>query len=282
MTVSVCTTKHISFQSIDQMQMICEPLFSHLPVKIFEYSRFYPNGMRCELCTHAEHLENAFVKAKNMVGVYTPSFVPTNTRIIIVEDWIETIPAQSRQRISEQLVSQRSLFNIGNELVISQINDNYHEYFHFYCDAKDRSVLNILLGAMPLLEHFILYFLNEAHDLIQASIEQPLVQPWKTPPGKPSGERDLQLPKKADFLAATQIKRFYLPNADDSDYLSERELACAKLLVHGMTAKEIALSLEISPRTVEVHINSIKDKLGCTWKSEVARQLIKLGINKVL
>lgn len=282
MSANVCTSKHISFQSVDRMQAICEPLFKHLPVKIFEYSRFYPNGMRCELCTHAEHLENAFVKAKNMVGVYTPSFVPMNARIVIVEDWIETIPVHARQRISEQLVSQRRLFNIGNEVVISQINDDYHEYFHFYSDANDRSVLNIMLAAMPLLEHFILYFLNEAHDLIQASIAQPLVEPWQKAPAAPTGKMDLPIPNEDEFLSATQIKRFYLPDAKDKVYLSERELACAKLLVRGMTAKEIAITLAISPRTVEVHINKIKDKLGCTWKSEVARQLIKLGVNKLL
>lgn len=43
--------------------------------------------------------------------------------------------------------------------------------------------------------------------------------------------------------------------------LSARELECTLLLTRGSSFKEIASQLDISPRTVEIHIKNIKDKM---------------------
>lgn len=51
--------------------------------------------------------------------------------------------------------------------------------------------------------------------------------------------------------------------------LSERETDCARLLVQGKTIKEIANQLDITSRTVEVHLTNIKLKTGIQYKSEL-------------
>ena len=72
-----------------------------------------------------------------------------------------------------------------------------------------------------------------------------------------------------------QVNKLYL---DAKNYLTKRELECAKKLVSGYTAKEIAENLHLSSRTVEVYINSIKNKTGCHFKSQLTKKLINLGI----
>jgi DNA-binding CsgD family transcriptional regulator len=57
------------------------------------------------------------------------------------------------------------------------------------------------------------------------------------------------------------------------DGLSHRESETLFFLLRGHTAKEIGKHLEISNRTVETHIESIKNKLDCQTKKEI----IELG-----
>lgn len=53
--------------------------------------------------------------------------------------------------------------------------------------------------------------------------------------------------------------------------LSTRELECLRLIAAGKTYKESAYTLQLSPRTVEAHINNIKAKLGINSKSELLK-----------
>lgn len=52
-------------------------------------------------------------------------------------------------------------------------------------------------------------------------------------------------------------------------YLTQREREVLSYVVRGKTAKEIANRLSISRRTVEHHINALKFKTNCHYKSEL-------------
>lgn len=58
-----------------------------------------------------------------------------------------------------------------------------------------------------------------------------------------------------------------------SQHLTLRESDCVKLLLKGHKFKEIANIMNLSPRTIETHINNIKTKLNCRDKAEL---IIKL------
>lgn len=62
-------------------------------------------------------------------------------------------------------------------------------------------------------------------------------------------------------------------------YLSKRQMACARLLLSGMTMKEIAARLNLSHRTVESYIENIKTKMRCQNKTELILKLSEL-VNK--
>lgn len=67
-----------------------------------------------------------------------------------------------------------------------------------------------------------------------------------------------------------------LPKMGKLSELSARELDCARQVVLGHTAREIADILCVSSRTVEFHIKNIKEKLGCAKKSELIHLLVML------
>ena len=63
--------------------------------------------------------------------------------------------------------------------------------------------------------------------------------------------------------------------------LSERERQCLKLFLLGKSAKETAIDLSLSPRTIEFYFENIKNKLACRDKASVfsfGRELENLGL----
>lgn len=51
--------------------------------------------------------------------------------------------------------------------------------------------------------------------------------------------------------------------------ITDRELNCLALIAKGYTMKAVALRLEISPRTVEMHLQNIKEKFGFSTKNQL-------------
>lgn len=60
------------------------------------------------------------------------------------------------------------------------------------------------------------------------------------------------------------------------EQLTRREKDCAQYLCLGMSAREIAIRLNLSKRTVEYYITNMKDKLLVSSKSELVMKLVDL------
>lgn len=65
---------------------------------------------------------------------------------------------------------------------------------------------------------------------------------------------------------------------DVLDRISPRELEVLKLLLAGESNKSIALVLDISPRTVEVHRANMMKRLEVTSFAELVRVALSAGI----
>ncbi|MEM7209678.1 MAG: response regulator transcription factor [Pseudomonadota bacterium] len=60
--------------------------------------------------------------------------------------------------------------------------------------------------------------------------------------------------------------------------LSEREIEVLTLLAQGLTNKQIAKQLALSPRTVETHRANVKQKLGAASFAEMLRFAVEQGL----
>ena len=54
--------------------------------------------------------------------------------------------------------------------------------------------------------------------------------------------------------------------------LTERESDVLRLVVDGLTSRQIATRLVLSPRTVESHVSSVLRKLGVRNRAEAAQR----------
>lgn len=84
----------------------------------------------------------------------------------------------------------------------------------------------------------------------------------------------------AEQLAGTMLEATHgrLKESAPTLALTAREREVLQLLAEGMAVKEIAASLDLSPRTVEFHRYNITDKLGLKTVAELTRYAVKHGI----
>ena len=91
---------------------------------------------------------------------------------------------------------------------------------------------------------------------------------------------DLAMPRR---LAAHVIRtlsaggRAPTASGDAFESLSSREEEVLQLLSRGLTDREIAEALTISPRTVETHVSNLLHKLGVRNRAEAARRYSTRG-----
>jgi DNA-binding CsgD family transcriptional regulator len=64
------------------------------------------------------------------------------------------------------------------------------------------------------------------------------------------------------------------------DKLSSRQSECLHYLVRGMTAKQIAQTLNLSHRTVEFYLDNLKVKLQCKTKAELVNKAFEMGFGR--
>jgi DNA-binding CsgD family transcriptional regulator len=83
--------------------------------------------------------------------------------------------------------------------------------------------------------------------------------------------------KQAQFKRATLGEPARLSKNEEGVYLTKKELECIHWMIKGKSSYETGIILCISPRTVEVHINSIKRKLNCYKQFQLGYILGKYG-----
>lgn len=91
--------------------------------------------------------------------------------------------------------------------------------------------------------------------------------------GEQSFSRSLLEISKLGLLSPSQIISNH-----HGIYLSKRETEIAHYLMHGKTAKHIAIILGLSQRTVEKHLEHIKIKMKVSTKSELIEKLMSMKL----
>jgi len=69
-----------------------------------------------------------------------------------------------------------------------------------------------------------------------------------------------------------------MASLNNSNPLSEREMEVLKLLVEGLSNKQIARRLSICPSTVKTHIRHIMDKLGAVDRTNAAVKAVRQSL----
>ncbi len=158
-------------------------------------------------------------------------------------------------------------------LLIDQVHDGI-EGFGFSSNSDNEHQLSLLINELPLLRLFCKYFRNENPALF-ALLEANKIDLLKLLGNVYSEEGPPVLP-----VTKYRNSLIHNPGLHNSKSLTNRESEVLKLYFIGNSPKQISSKLYRSKRTIEHHIERIKEKLDCPAKYDLmikARELEKIG-----
>lgn len=157
-------------------------------------------------------------------------------------------------------------FGIENPMIIFQKYDNRLESFFF--DLRHEKAHEKFINHFDIFENFIFYYKDKAKDLLKKARENPLIVPEKyfnpaihSKKTLTSNEKMIFDPEGIAQGNKPLPKQYSLSYLNHNYSISTREYQCLSLLAHGAKIKNIAEALNLSPRTIETHLNSLKKKL---------------------
>jgi DNA-binding CsgD family transcriptional regulator len=164
---------------------------------------------------------------------------------------------------------------IKHIFTIIQKSKNHCDLYHFASNQSSLSTNQIYYNNYDLLLMFIHFFKNMIKNSKQISqayqLKIGLTQDIIYQPGLQKSIINAK-PERINFISA--IMNNILQDQDLTSLnlpLTKKELLCLELTVKGYTAEEIATLFYLSRRTIEEHLNNIKQKLGFKKKSELRK-----------
>lgn len=246
---------HFIYTSCAETRAICQPLFSNFDINMFNYYRFYKSGHLYGLITTPElvqhHFSNDFVLTHQLEG----SSLKDKFHFILIPD--------SNDGFSQVDYDYRQYFDVSYPLYLYECEQDYFDLYFFHYSGTGSFSFDHYFSNFNHLEKWKLEFKEIAADLLNTAKEHRILIPEHR---RPNSHNYKLSPYKQ------------IPNKDMSVQFTKREYECLFLMVRGQTAKEIGLCLDVSPRTVESHIENIKVKLDVSRRSQLISKVMKLGL----
>jgi DNA-binding CsgD family transcriptional regulator len=234
------THKAIIRQSAD-IGAIMQPVLQKHGMTYFNYFKHYTNGKVIACFTHHDLAEHFFRNDHLKQALAAPKEYlakPVNYYIWLLKDW------------GDVLLDSAVYFNVFNGITIAKVNADSVEYFGFGSTLDNTAIINnFYLNNLDLLETYCDYFKTGAARLINRCESNNII---------------------------LDTSNFNYSEGAFNTQLSERQIDCGMLLLKGISYKDIGKKLNLSVRTVETHVESMKIKLSCNNKTELVVKLIEM------
>lgn len=233
--------EQIALSKCEDIAAIMLPHLHKHGITVFNYYRMYFDGSVIRFSSDRAWTEHFFNKDYiNKLAVPSSYLQKTlNYFIWLIDD------------CPEMLLDAAVNFNTSNGISIAQRQPDSIEYFCFATTRDNRAIVNnFYINNLELLLQYCAFFKEKAEPLLKV------------------GENNRIITTNAINLMEKNNSTQLLQRKYNSG-LSNRQFDCASFLLKGLTQKEIALQLNISPRTVETYINQLKVKFSCRNKSEL-------------
>jgi DNA-binding CsgD family transcriptional regulator len=228
------------------MKQICQPLLA-AGITFFDYARMYDDGSCVLLSNRSEVITDLF-KMESPVFAHVPEHL-WNRKIYYL------IP--ERGPYQKTMHEMRMRHDLAHGFDMFESKPGYVEVCCFASSPSNEQIVNYYLNNIDRLENFRAFFKETAAGIISAADKQKITLPEHM---------------RLNFCSGSYKKGCDIP-------YTEKELQVARLLVRGKTAREIASILQRSPRTIEHHIEALKNKTGALSKSELIEILLSINSN---
>ncbi len=261
---------HIALNAAHDISEICKPL-KILGIISFNYVKTYHDGSQINLSTSSEWVEHFYLKKYYQIGSFERHPKKHASGYVL---WTEL----SGQEIFSDA---RTYFHVDHGITVIDKQPDGCDFYSFGTTVDNASIITFYLNNIDLLRRFIIYFKDRASSLIKKARTEKIILPKLFDEHQFPDEQEKYMLSdiKGQFINAIKIKNFNLSNDLEGEVLKKAQLNCLVGITQGKTAKEIAQCFNLSYRTVEGHINKLKERFNCNSKSELLEKLYKNGLD---
>ncbi len=258
---------HVTFTSVGVIQELIKPL-KGIGLNYFTFDRTYNDGSHLRLTSSGEWIEHYYRQKLYDVAIFEkdPSKFKNG---VVFWSWLKRAP----------VYSEAALYDIDHGLTITQSHKAYCDFYHFGTSCNTPILESTLSSKLNQLYKFIALFQQKTYPLICEAELTRFILPIKSNIEHEISE--LSILNNSDIFEHGEIKRFYLGDEFDNNYLTGKELEVLTYLYNGHRQISIANLLFISEKIVEKHIENIKNKLSCRTMFELGALTHSLGINNI-
>jgi DNA-binding CsgD family transcriptional regulator len=248
----------------DKMKSFCSPLVQTFGLTHFFHAKVTSSGGFVGINLNREWEEYFFSDKSNLL------IWPDKCQSYKVRDGIRLLQETEGESLNKLLVTAQKDYSLNFSLQFVEKTNHETNMYGFALNSSSLLQHMALLKEMPLLRLFIKRFQEEFKELYTSldknkvdlpSLLGPSFYNVKNPEMNKSLMHDQFLKKMGIEIPAP---------------LTNRELDVIKYLIKGCSASEIACALSISRRTVEHHIERVKDKFFISSKSGLIQKALEL------
>jgi DNA-binding CsgD family transcriptional regulator len=271
-------TRHPAIDTHEDIKRICKPIFTLFNITFFRYLRVYPDKSRIHLCTNPDWTSLFYSKGFYNIAWFDSSKMGEPKSVEILWD----VKANTDDNIVG--VEARNHFNFYHGMTIIRPQKSYYELYDIATHKDNVGINDLYVEHMDLFERFFFYFKDQARNLILDCEKNRIRLPNLVEVKKNLEENNCSLETKSinEFIQLTESKRFYINTESGDVYLTKKEVECIYWVLMGKSAEEISIILACSKRTIEIHLNNTKQKLGVTKITHATKIVFDSGIMDAL
>ncbi|MBU0744308.1 MAG: helix-turn-helix transcriptional regulator [Gammaproteobacteria bacterium] len=265
--------KYIDSSQARDFRDLCKPLIHSTGIESIIYYRIYDNGGYFHFSTDPKINQFLFIDSKGkyifdakiMDVIFGNKSISKKRTTLFAEDINH----------SDFLSPMFEAFNIKSAVNILERFEDYYDGF-FFTTKPGKTMYGFYVNHFGMLENFILYFREQAHDLISNGEKNKIVWVNRYPEYQ-NLVRSMQgevVEDSADvnnLKNTLKLKKYLIKNNQIKTYISLSELRCLQYLGQGFSHKETSNILNISPRTIGSHLQNVKSKLGVSTVSQALK-----------
>lgn len=243
--------KKYTYKCSDKFNEICKPILEYSPItfcsigRIFNdgtYTGFMSDPLWTDLYLSKHYLPTLSLWAEHKIGQAKIGYDLWSISAIF------TINSDTKE-----LLQDCHLFNYNNGISIIDEHPDYYEVTTF-ASPKFEGIDSFFIEKIDVLRNYILFIKEKI--LSDNELSKEFNTNYILPPAAGIvGEQNHQIMKELD------IAKYYLGYPlPERSYLTKRELDCLIPFILGLPKKDVALHLNISVRTIEAHLENIKNK----------------------
>lgn len=241
---------HPTLLSENKLQEICAPFFEQHGFSYFQYARLYADNT-------AIMLFNNTGLFRQFIDLDYPSFSSFKEEHKNQHSywflWDEELPWLP-------VKMARDCNNLHHGLTLLRRTKDHYDMIGFAMPKERRNIFSYYLTRLKAIEAFIQNFEIQAQNLIKAAIKTPIIL----------GPNNID--QNVDALLLKN-KRIMVSGALGQTHITPQELTTVRLWLQGLTHKEMAATLDLSPRTIETYLMRLKNRTGYNTKANFHQML---------